>query len=453
MNLLSSSLSHPPSLGEGGTSSSFSNHHAFPVPVQSSAPLPLRSLLPLLLLGLWACGENPPLHPSLAAVGPDRATIAWTTPAPADSIVEWSTGEPQGRIRIESSETSHAVRLTGLQPDTLYYYHVRSGSAASAMHSFRTAPAEFRPFTFAFCGDGGAADALLQADPAFVCHAGSARSPLRGSRPVLAAQAGSWRSFVYLNVETFVLDAAGLQPDDAQWRWIQAQLAQSRADWKVVLCRPSPLTDAVRPLLLPLLIDGGVDLVLSDGGQAMQADAWGQGQAPGKNAVTLVTASAAEHSFLLASVARETLVLHTTAADGSVMNEATLRKERGKRTVAGARAVELLEVAPAFQPAAGFDVGAIGKKLVTKAFAVSIANAYSRPLEGELRWDVHPNTTWSLDPPLLKIAIPPRSRRTYRFSAGIVAPDIEPAPTFTFTCGAQSTKIETSPFRFTLAPS
>ncbi len=34
---------------------------------------------------------------------------------------------------------------------------------------------------------------------------------------------------------------------------------------------------------------------------------------------------------------------------------------------------------------------------------------------------------------------------------GIVAPDIEPAPTFTFTCGKPSAKADASPFRFTTA--
>ena len=64
----------------------------------------LRILAPLLLLGLAACGDGPDIileaGPSLLSVGPDSATVAWTTSAPADSFIEWFTDEPAGSIRV-----------------------------------------------------------------------------------------------------------------------------------------------------------------------------------------------------------------------------------------------------------------------------------------------------------------------------------------------------------------
>jgi len=376
--------------------------------------------------------------------------VAWTTPTPSDSIVEWSDGEPQGILHTEAKTTSHVVRITGLEPATEYRYCVRSGSARSAMHTFRTVPAETAPFVLAFGGDGTSPQSILEREPAFVCHAGTPPAALRGCLTALAPEDGTWRSFTWLNAEVFVLDAASLRPNDAQSHWIQTQLAQSKANWKIVLCRPSPLDDRVRATLLPLLL-GHADLVLAEAESPLHIDTIGQGAKPEENAVTLVTTSPEEQGFLVALVDAESIILQVMSGDGTAASKTTLRKERDERVIGPARPVDLLEVAPAFQPTAGFDMGAIGKDLVSKDFSVKLANPYAAPIEGELRWIVHTNTSWTLDPPLLKIAVPPRSKKTYTFTAGIVAPDIDPAPTFTFTCGKHHVETDASPFRFTKA--
>lgn len=425
---------------------------------------PLRTLFPSLLLGLCACGGSRvaiDAGPCVVSVGPDSATVTWTTSEPAESIIEWFTDEPLGSARVETKETSHTIRLTGLQADTRYRYRVCSGEAASTVQTFRTAPAELRPFTFAACGgsdDAEAlariADALLESDPAFVCRVGDwpTANALTTSLPILAPAEQSWRSFVYLNAEIFVLDGAGLRTGDTQCRWLETQLAHSRAEWKIVVCRPSPLDDRVLYTLLPLLLDGGVDLVLTGAEATAPSHAIGSGEEPGKNAVTIATLGAAADRALLATVDRETLVLQSIAPNGTETDERTLRKERGKRDIPDARSVEMLLIPPLFQPAEGFDMGTVGEGPVTRRFEVAVTNPCSTPMKGELRWIVHPNTTWNLDPPLLQINVPPRSRDTLSFSAGIAGSDVDPAPTATFMCGGQNVPIETSPFRFTLSP-
>ncbi len=47
----------------------------------------------------------------------------------------------------------HKVRITGLQPDTVYAYKVRSGSEEAFEAEFKTAPAVERPIAFAVIGD------------------------------------------------------------------------------------------------------------------------------------------------------------------------------------------------------------------------------------------------------------------------------------------------------------
>ncbi len=74
------------------------------------------------------------------------ATITWTTDKNSDSFVEYSTtpgftqGEVQGKFELV---TSHSVTLVGLQPNTTYYFKVRStdasgNTATSLEQSFTT---------------------------------------------------------------------------------------------------------------------------------------------------------------------------------------------------------------------------------------------------------------------------------------------------------------------------
>ncbi|WP_375765779.1 Ig-like domain-containing protein [Archangium gephyra] len=81
----------------------------------------------------------------VAAAGPTYADISWTTDEPASSQVEYGTtsalGSATGVDPVRT--TSHTVSLTGLQPNKMYFYRVRSVDAsgnagASQVLSFST---------------------------------------------------------------------------------------------------------------------------------------------------------------------------------------------------------------------------------------------------------------------------------------------------------------------------
>ncbi|WP_231621682.1 purple acid phosphatase family protein [Sphingomonas sp. 37zxx] len=57
-------------------------------------------------------------------------------------------------IRTENGEAHyHHARLESLEPDTAYVYRVQGVDGWSEWHAFRTAAAEFRPYTFLYFGD------------------------------------------------------------------------------------------------------------------------------------------------------------------------------------------------------------------------------------------------------------------------------------------------------------
>ncbi len=59
------------------------------------------------------------------------ATVTWTTSEPADGAVLWGPSTPPDQTAADSAAvTAHAVRLTGLQACTLYWYEVRSTDPA-----------------------------------------------------------------------------------------------------------------------------------------------------------------------------------------------------------------------------------------------------------------------------------------------------------------------------------
>lgn len=81
-----------------------------------------------------------------SSVTQSSALIAWTTNEPADSQVEYGETTAYGQTTVVASAlvTSHSAALSGLNPDTLYHYRVRSRDAAgnlavSSDFTFRTA--------------------------------------------------------------------------------------------------------------------------------------------------------------------------------------------------------------------------------------------------------------------------------------------------------------------------
>jgi len=89
--------------------------------------------------------------PYLQQGSPTAMTVHWRTDTPGDSRVEYGTqlGNFTFSDVISTGVTDHAVTLTGLQPDTKYYYRFGSTSeiigGGDAVHFFFTSPASGTP--------------------------------------------------------------------------------------------------------------------------------------------------------------------------------------------------------------------------------------------------------------------------------------------------------------------
>ncbi|UCE88571.1 MAG: metallophosphoesterase family protein [Pseudomonadota bacterium] len=105
-------------------------------------------------LGSLYSGER---GPYLQMVSPRGVTVRWQTPDEAASVLRYGTAADalDKSTVVEGAREVHAVRLSGLQPATRYYY--ATGTDAAAPHWFVTAPATGSevPLRFAVLGDPG----------------------------------------------------------------------------------------------------------------------------------------------------------------------------------------------------------------------------------------------------------------------------------------------------------
>jgi len=109
-------------------------------------------------------------------------TIMWETETVAPSVVEY--GEKQSSLDKVMGEESdlHEVRITGLKPDTEYFYRAGDGQNMSIMFKFRTNPSHHKPFRFVAYGDSQnhpeihskLIPMIAARSPSFVLHAGDA---------------------------------------------------------------------------------------------------------------------------------------------------------------------------------------------------------------------------------------------------------------------------------------
>lgn len=117
-------------------------------------------------------------------------TIVWKTPVVADTAVDYGpTPELEWSVADATPVTTHAVTLTNLQPDTRYFYRVRSSAAdgraaTSPLWSFHTLKRS-GPVRFMALADTGQgtlaqlrlADVLAAAAPDLVLHGGDVVYP------------------------------------------------------------------------------------------------------------------------------------------------------------------------------------------------------------------------------------------------------------------------------------
>ena len=82
-------------------------------------------------------------------------TVLWLTEAAADGVVEFGLAPDALDQTVSDPEprTTHVVELTGLNPDTQYYYRVTSGGVSTPVAEFYTAPPAGRPVSFTVWSD------------------------------------------------------------------------------------------------------------------------------------------------------------------------------------------------------------------------------------------------------------------------------------------------------------
>lgn len=118
------------------------------------------------LCGLSGCVEDPiKKGPYLQSVSPDGITICWETQVPCKAAVTYAPAGSTERTVItdDMPRLLHAIRVTGLQPETRYAYQIACKlqpfkldywyAVPGPQAWFRTAPLRDTPFRFAVWGD------------------------------------------------------------------------------------------------------------------------------------------------------------------------------------------------------------------------------------------------------------------------------------------------------------
>lgn len=116
------------------------------------------------------------------------ATIMWRTPGETEGIVEFGETSLLGRTAESEPGHLHAVRLTGLEPDTEYMYRVQSAGVEGNIETFHTAPGPDGTVTAVVVGDTGTGESpqerissvMLEMEPDLVLHTGDVVYPRGG---------------------------------------------------------------------------------------------------------------------------------------------------------------------------------------------------------------------------------------------------------------------------------
>jgi len=224
------------------------------------------------------------VKPYLQGATQDEMIIIWETARPGISVVEYGLSLPCTQRSTEGSlATLHEIRLSGLTPQTAYFYRVRTLEADGTEIvgedlTFQTAVLPESPFAFTVIGDTQKNPAVIEKlqtfaftlRPNFEIHLGDVvdKGPDRDewvkeflpaswplmSRVCMFPAIGNheenhsnyynyfalpspecWYTYTYGNAQFFVLDTN--KPVDAeseQYRWLDSELAKSPATWKFV---------------------------------------------------------------------------------------------------------------------------------------------------------------------------------------------------------------------------
>jgi hypothetical protein len=203
-------------------------------------------------------------------------TVSWQTSSVTEGVVEYGKALPYGFKASDGHGTMHHVRLTGLEPGTIYHYRCGCEGDWSSDSTFRTAPADDRAFSFVAFGDsrtnwdiwGECSEAVLASGAEFSVHTGdlveqggdqaqwdiwfSEAEELFRRKVMMPAignhedndpkyfeyyalpHAEDWYSFDYGNAHFTVLSTE-TDMGGNQRQWLEKDLASTNATWKFVL--------------------------------------------------------------------------------------------------------------------------------------------------------------------------------------------------------------------------
>ncbi|MFC2116917.1 metallophosphoesterase [Bacteroidota bacterium] len=279
-----------------------------------------------LLITMTSCMDKENIHTFLK--GPylqnplmDGMTIMWESEELESGEVRYGETEKLGESTGEYHKTKiHQVMLSGLKPQTIYYYQVVTGNRKSEIHSFSTAVEKDSPFSFIAYGDNKngpfnhekVANLALTKDPNFAIHNGDLVNrggvyvqweklffnPIRhlishvpiytviGNHEDMSDNYFSffcppcdtlaYYSIDYGNAHVIILNTEEESMFDSpnQVKWLIDDLESNQdATWKFVVFHVPPFTSGgnyysgsrveVKDLLVPIFQKYGVDMVLS----------------------------------------------------------------------------------------------------------------------------------------------------------------------------------------------
>ncbi|MBI1928941.1 metallophosphoesterase [Candidatus Poribacteria bacterium] len=422
----------------------------------------------------------------------------------------------------------HEVTIDGLQPQTTYRYQIQSGSLIVSS-TFKTAPAQNDPFTFVAYGDNRSypkihrqiAEGMLDASPDLIIHTGDLVAngkkykqwgeqfftpladvinhipifpsignhdknadyyhaffslPDNGTKKFREA----WYSFDYGDAHFVALDSnREYKPDSIQTKWLEKDLAASRATWKFVFFH-HPLYSSGehksslkhRDAWAKLFMKYGVDIVFnghehiyertypiaSISDPSLKPVAYvvtgGGGAELHKTKPQLWTAhSESTHHFIVGEVNDNTLKLTAYNAAHQIIDTATFIKPKGSVVSpypANFIPYEQIELERQLVAnAKPFDLGYYDSGTsISERLQVDITNSLETPADFEVHWNIS-NAHWRIEPSRQKLTMAAQARHAFPFQVQCDADGLYPIPTFSiiYQMGNWNGRVQTPAIR------